>query len=75
MTPTLASFLRPEGFECPLWTAVLREGSAVTEAAATRSACWERRIRMRAGHRSRRLPHQRAGAAGPGFMAGTPRWP
>jgi triacylglycerol lipase len=32
MTPTLASFLRPEGFEPPSRAAVLREGSLVTEA-------------------------------------------
>ena len=47
MTPTLASFLRPEGFECPSGTAVLREGSVVTEAGryAIR-VLGERRTRM-----------------------------
>ena len=47
MTPTLASFLRPEGFECPSGTAVLREGRVVTEAGryAIR-VLGERRTRM-----------------------------
>jgi triacylglycerol lipase len=47
MTPTLASFLRPEGFECPSGTAVLREGSVVTEAGRyALRVLGERRIRM-----------------------------
>jgi pimeloyl-ACP methyl ester carboxylesterase len=72
MTSTLASFLRPEGFARPSASAVLREGSVVTEAG---------RYALRALDESRiRLGTPYAGRAGyrtsepvllvPGFMAG-----
>jgi triacylglycerol lipase len=72
MTPTVASFLRPEGFECPSRAAVLREGSLVTEAG---------RYAVRVlGERQARLgtPYARRAALRtsepvllvPGFMAG-----
>ena len=72
MSSTLASFLRPEGFERPAASAVLREGSVVAEAGRyALRALEERRIRLGTPY---------AGRAGfrtsepvllvPGFMAG-----
>jgi triacylglycerol lipase len=74
MTATLASFLRPEGFERPSVAAVLRERSVVTEAGryAIR-ALEERRIRLGtpfAGRASERISEPVLLV--PGFMAGDP---
>ena len=72
MTSTLASFLRPEGFERPAASAVLREGSVVTEAGRyALRALEERRTRIgtpytgRAGFRT-----SEPVLLVPGFMAG-----
>jgi pimeloyl-ACP methyl ester carboxylesterase len=72
MTSTVASFLRPEGFDCPSRAAVLREGSVVTEAGryAVRVLA-ERRARLGTPYARRAaLRTSEPVLLVPGFMAG-----
>ena len=72
MTPTLASFLRPEGFESPSRAAVLREGRVVTEAGRYAfRALGEHRVRLGTPYARRAAPRTSEPVLLiPGFMAG-----
>jgi triacylglycerol lipase len=71
VAPTLGTFLLPEGFAAPRLTAVLREGSVVSEAG--RHVLWvagERRTRRHTPYAARTTVRGEPVVLVPGFLAG-----